>query len=281
MATLPPKYKPLLNAYRTSQQFEKKDTVVAYWARFYCVQEAMKLDSKDKDGRMWILEQMDWLEQVKKAHAENEAISQEVVGQAHFENATLAIFARADAMDRAAQYTANVPKIFALTASLITIMSIFGEVTDDWAEKKKYALYKTVDIMKCLKEGRQPVPGPPGGFQDEEDELDQLGEEDTPVNPGSSYTPPQEPTSSSYQPPVQPTYTPPVVPTPRSVAPITDPVPAPSPINPVPGFRPNQAQMDKASKNAKFAISSLTYDDVPGAISFLQKSLRLLQTGQE
>lgn len=44
-------------------------------------------------------------------------------------------------------------------------MNIFGELTDDWAEKKKYALYKTVDIMKCLKEGRQPVPGPPGGFK--------------------------------------------------------------------------------------------------------------------
>ena len=35
----------------------------------------MKLDSKDKEGRMWILEQMDWLEQVKKAHAGNEAIA--------------------------------------------------------------------------------------------------------------------------------------------------------------------------------------------------------------
>lgn len=71
----------------------------------------MKIDSKDKDGRMWILSQMDWLEQVKKAHAENEAITQEVVGQAHFENATLALFARADAMDRAAQFTANLPKV--------------------------------------------------------------------------------------------------------------------------------------------------------------------------
>lgn len=278
MSTLPAKYKPLSNAYRTAQQFEKKDTVVAYWARFYCVQEAMKLDSKDKDGRMWILEQMDWLEQVKKAHAGNEAISQEVVGQAHFENATLAIFARADAMDRKAEYTANVPKIFALTASLITIMNIFGELTDDWAEKKKYALYKTVDIMKCLKEGRQPVPGPPGGFQDEEDELDQLGEE---YAPSSTYTQPQEPTTSNYQPPAEPTYTPPIDPASQSVPARSDPVSVPSPIAPAPGFYPNQAQKDKASKNAKFAVSSLTYDDVPGAISFLQKSLRLLQTGQE
>lgn len=270
MSALPAKYKPLSNAYRTAQQFEKKDTVVAYWARFYCVQEAMKLDSKDKDGRMWILEQMDWLEQVKKAHAENEAISQEVVGQAHFENATLAIFARADAMDRKAEYTANVPKIFALTASLITIMNIFGELTDDWAEKKKYALYKTVDIMKCLKEGRQPVPGPPGGFKDEEDELDQLGEENS---YSTTYTSPQEPTTSNYQPPTEPAFTPAIDPAPT--------VAEPSPIAPVSSFCPNQAQKDKASKNAKYAVSSLTYDDVPGAISFLQKSLRLLQTGQE
>ena len=83
----------------------------------------MKLDSKDKDGRMWILEQMDWLEQVKKAHAGNEAISQEVVGQAHFENATLAIFARADAMDRKAEYTANVPKVNKLIKMQIILNS--------------------------------------------------------------------------------------------------------------------------------------------------------------
>lgn len=107
-------------------------------------------------------------------------------------------------------------------------------------------------------------------YLDEEDELDQLSKENT---PSTTYTPPQEPTTSNYQPPTEPAFTPPIDPAPTVVA--------PSPIAPVSGFCPNQAQKDKASKNAKYAVSSLTYDDVPGAISFLQKSLRLLQTGQE
>lgn len=33
-------------------------------------------------------------------------------------------------------------------------------------EKQKYAAWKAADIRKAMKEGRKPVPGPPGGGED-------------------------------------------------------------------------------------------------------------------
>lgn len=33
-------------------------------------------------------------------------------------------------------------------------------------QKQKYAAWKAADIRKALKEGRKPIPGPPGGDTD-------------------------------------------------------------------------------------------------------------------
>lgn len=47
---------------------------------------------------------MGWLETSKKDNAGNEAISNEVVAQAHLENYALKLFTYADQHDRAASY---------------------------------------------------------------------------------------------------------------------------------------------------------------------------------
>lgn len=45
---------------------------------------------------------MDWLEKTKKANHDNEAITNEVVAQAHLENYALKLYSFADQQDRAA-----------------------------------------------------------------------------------------------------------------------------------------------------------------------------------
>lgn len=47
---------------------------------------------------------MDWLEKFKKEHHDNEAISNEIVAQAHLENYALKLFTYADQQDRAANF---------------------------------------------------------------------------------------------------------------------------------------------------------------------------------
>ena len=46
-------------------------------------------------------------------------------------------------------------------------------------------------------------------------------------------------------------------------------------------FEPDSEQIARAQKLSKFAVSSLDYDDVAGAIENLQKALSVLQTGKE
>lgn len=43
---------------------------------------------------------MDWLEQMKKTHADNEALTNDVAAQAHIENYALKLFLYADKQDR-------------------------------------------------------------------------------------------------------------------------------------------------------------------------------------
>lgn len=47
---------------------------------------------------------MDWLEQFKKQHHDNEAITNDVVAQAYLENYALKLFNFADSQDRAANF---------------------------------------------------------------------------------------------------------------------------------------------------------------------------------
>lgn len=43
---------------------------------------------------------MDWLEQMKKQHADNEALTNDIAAQAHIENYALKLFLYADKQDR-------------------------------------------------------------------------------------------------------------------------------------------------------------------------------------
>lgn len=47
---------------------------------------------------------MDWLEEAKKVHKDNDAISNEVAAQAHLENYALKLFLFADKQDREQNY---------------------------------------------------------------------------------------------------------------------------------------------------------------------------------
>lgn len=122
-----------------------------------------------------------------------------------------------------------------------------------------------------------------------------------PQNPPSGFDAPIPPTSSTYVPPSTPSHTPNY---PGGFSPNNPPDTAATPddggmnsfssfgnYNPTStrnggssfegGVKLNPEQMTKAQKYCKWAGSALNYDDVPTAITNLQKALKLLQTGQD
>ncbi|XP_041831528.1 vacuolar protein sorting-associated protein VTA1 homolog isoform X2 [Melanotaenia boesemani] len=168
---LPAPLRPVQHHLRTAQEHEKRDPVVAYYCRLYSMQTGMKLDSKTPECRKFLIKLMDQLETMKKELSDNESISQEVVGNAHIENYALKMFIYADNEDRAGRFHKNMIKSFYTASLLLDVLSVFGELSEENIQHRKYARWKATYIHNCLKNGETPQAGPIGMDEDEEAEF--------------------------------------------------------------------------------------------------------------
>ncbi|KAK3097384.1 hypothetical protein FSP39_009162 [Pinctada imbricata] len=271
--------------------------------RLYAMQKGMEIDKKSPDCRNFLLSLMDYLEKLKSTTPE-EAISNEVVGQAHLENYALKVFLYADNEDRASRFNKNVVKSFYTAGMLFDVMGVFGEISEEIEKNRKYAKWKAAYIHKCLKAGETPIPGP---MQEEGDEFQ--GDDGTSGTADSAYPsssasmpPPQPgPSTSNWQPygggnslpppnnsmyPAAGAHAPPSTPQDPGHRSPQQPKPVPQqevwqpPENPS-GVQLHAEDYQKAMKYCKYASSALQYEDPSTAISNLTKALKLLTTGKE
>uniref|UniRef100_A0A3Q0QQM5 Vesicle (multivesicular body) trafficking 1 n=1 Tax=Amphilophus citrinellus TaxID=61819 RepID=A0A3Q0QQM5_AMPCI len=219
---------------------------------------------------------------------DNESISQEVVGNAHIENYALKLFLYADNEDRAGRFHKNMIKSFYTASLLLDVLSVFGELSEENIQHRKYARWKATYIHNCLKNGETPQPGPLGMDEDEE----------AGPAPGIGFTPgpgsaPSGPPTTNYNnihiPPGAhaPANTPAELPPPTAVKPVPMPRSVPN-VDPTllsaqqqGGVQLSPEDFTKAQKYCKYAGSALQYEDVSTAIQNLQKALKLLTTGKE
>lgn len=318
---VPATLKPIAHYLKTAQEHDARDAIVSYWCRLYALQVGLKINSQGLEERKFLIQVMDWLETTKKAHTENESITNEVAAQAYLENYALKLFLYADKQDRASNFGKNVVKAFYTAGMIYDVLQTFGELTEEVTQNRKYAKWKASYIHNCLKNGETPVPGPMKSDEDEE-----LDNELQDLVPGPSSASPNQPGPSQHQPPYPPmgfnsfpagpgqtqlpTSGPPSGPTnfvtndPFSN--VKAPTPPSEPEKPPGGWQPYTGpvagggaaevtapvaagagvtltpdQITKAQKYIKWAGSALNYEDTKTAIDNLQKALRLLQTGQD
>uniref|UniRef100_A0A3Q2WMC4 Vesicle (multivesicular body) trafficking 1 n=1 Tax=Haplochromis burtoni TaxID=8153 RepID=A0A3Q2WMC4_HAPBU len=251
---LPVQFRIIQHHLRTAQEHEKRDPVVTYYCRLYAMQTGMKLDSKTPECRKFLVKLMDQLETMKKELSDNESISQEVVGNAHIENYALKLFLYADNEDRS----------FYTSSLLLDVLSVFGELSEENIQHRKYARWKATYIHNCLKNGETPQPGPIGMGEDEEaGPAPGIG---FASGPGSA---PSGPPTTNYNNIHIP---------PGAHAPANTPAELPPPAG---GIQLSPEDFTKAQKYCKYAGSALQYEDVGTAIQNLQKALKLLTTGKE
>ncbi|XP_076077837.1 vacuolar protein sorting-associated protein VTA1 homolog isoform X2 [Mytilus galloprovincialis] len=295
---LPASLKPIQHYLKTANEHDKRDPVVSYYCQLYAMQNGMEIDKKSKEARTFLFALMDYLEKFKTEHSENDAITSEVVGQAHMENYALKVFLFADNEDRAGRFNKNVVKSFYTAGMLFDVLGCFGEISEDIQKNRKYAKWKAAYIHKCLKNGETPVPGPLGGEDGEEG----LSPADN-LQPGPSYPANNLPTPSNQQPQVgafAPPTTPqdppqiPQQPSPSQSYVPQQPAPSQSYHQPQPAaaaswtppqnaksVRLTAEQYQKAMKLCKYAGSALQYEDSETAVTNLTKALKLLTTGKE
>ncbi|KAI8929796.1 Vta1 like-domain-containing protein [Entophlyctis helioformis] len=166
MASLPepPEDLKFIGTYlQRAKELQTREPIVAYYCNYYAAKQAIEKGSTSKDSQMFLLSLLDALEQDKKNLAGNEAIANDVVGYAHIENFALKVFINADNEDRNGMASKKTAKTFLAASIFLELLKTFGELDPEIQQKIKYAKFKAADIIKALKEGRTPTPGPPGG----------------------------------------------------------------------------------------------------------------------
>ncbi|KAI4480035.1 hypothetical protein M0804_010396 [Polistes exclamans] len=283
---LPPVPAPLKNIQqylKVATTHDQRDCVVSYWCRLYALQTGLKLSTKTSEETSFLLKLMNWLETTKKELHDNEAITNDVCAQAHLENWALKLFLYADQNDRASNFGKSIIQSFYTAGLLYDVLMVFGELTDEAAQNRKYAKWKATYLHNCIKNGETPVPGP---LQDEDGE-DNLNEFSNKDNSNSSNNLPDNEDNTSNLDASSPTNVNIFNPTPaisenegneKSKSNIPD---FKSTIKVDGGIDLSTEQITKAQKYIKWAGSALNYDDVPTSVLNLQKAVHLLTTGQD
>jgi len=153
---VPESLKSIAGYVKLAVDTETRDVAISYWIRVYVMQKALRIDSKSPEARAFLMSIMDRLENEKDTLKDNEAVSTEIVGQAHVENYGQKIFDSADKEDRSGTASLKTVRAFLASAQVFEILSVFGEQTDEVIEKQKYAKYRASVIMKALKSGDKP-----------------------------------------------------------------------------------------------------------------------------
>ncbi|VDO25486.1 unnamed protein product [Haemonchus placei] len=157
-ANVPASLKPIAHYIKIANENSARDPVVYYWCLFYAVQNAMHLDKSSPEALKFLTGLLSTLETIKKQLATTEAITNEVVAQAHLEDFALKLFNFADAREKAGQVDKSVVHAFYTAGHIMDVLSLFGEVEEPFLSSKKYAKWKSTQIFSCLKEGRPYVP---------------------------------------------------------------------------------------------------------------------------
>ncbi|VEN56735.1 unnamed protein product [Callosobruchus maculatus] len=162
-APIPIEVKPIAHLLKLAEEHDDRNIVVAYWARMAACRLALKLvpGKKSPETANLIRTMLDWLETTKQENSENEGITNETAAQAIIENYALKMFEYGDQQDKAEVFNKNTVKTFYTAGMLMDVLDQFGSLPDEVREKRKYAKWKAAYIHNCLKQGEQPMPGPP------------------------------------------------------------------------------------------------------------------------
>jgi len=279
-AGVPQKLKAIAHYIKIANEYSNRDPAVYYWSLLYGVQKGMEIDKSSPECKQFLVQNLGLLEQIKQQNKTNEAITNEVVASAHVEECALKLFVKADTDDRAGRFDKNVVKSFYTAAYLFDVLNCFGEVDTQILQQQKYAKWKSAYIHNCLRNGQTPVSGPIAGEGDDDGGFGDFG---TAEGGAPSNLPPPPVGFNIPVPPSNPAMTmPPITPASNQIPPAAAASSSSSSVT-VGGNENNlqPADMMKAQKFCKYAISALEYEDVNTAVNNLQQALDLLQLAKK
>ncbi|MCJ1345399.1 hypothetical protein MMC31_003606 [Peltigera leucophlebia] len=139
-------------------QLEKAKPVVAYWCNYWIVNQilAKGLHNSDDESMTYTMHLMDKLEQSKADHRDNEAIVDDLAGQAYVDQFGTETLERAESAMKLNKATRQTADTFLASATFLELCQIWGPLDPAVASKIKYAKYHAVRIAKAIKAGEDP-----------------------------------------------------------------------------------------------------------------------------
>ncbi|KAF9357597.1 hypothetical protein BGX26_003441 [Mortierella sp. AD094] len=169
-ANVPEGLKSIAPYLQRAAQLQEREPIVSYYCtvttNYYAAKIAIPKAGQD-NNRAFVMELLDTLEKQRKQIGDNEAISNDLVGYAYIENFALKIFSKADDEDHAGQGSQKTAKNFVAAANFLELLKVFGEVDSEVEKKIKYSKWRAAEIVKAIRDGRQPAP-PPGADKPKE-----------------------------------------------------------------------------------------------------------------
>lgn len=166
---LPPQLKPLTPFVRRAAELDRavgeRERMMSYFCRSYAMELGIKLNDNSDAVKVILLGLM---EQLEKDKATLPSYDGKDEAKQFVEGFALEVFKKADDKDRAGLADKGTARTFYAADTFFQTLKQFGDLEPDLKETSLYAKWKATDILKALKEGRKPTPGPPGGVDDEE-----------------------------------------------------------------------------------------------------------------
>ncbi|EED16884.1 conserved hypothetical protein [Talaromyces stipitatus ATCC 10500] len=165
-------------------QIERAKPVIAYWCNYWVVNQIISkgLHTTNAESTQFTTDLMDKLERFKNENPDNDAITDNVAGQAYVEQFGLEVFNRADNAVRANKASKQTADTFLAAATFFELCQIWGEVDPDIASKIKFAKYHAVRIAKAIKNGEDPnLSNPVQESQTPDSEIQALNPDDPEV----------------------------------------------------------------------------------------------------
>jgi vacuolar protein sorting-associated protein VTA1 len=174
---IPPELKKITPYIRRAEELDQdknnpESRLVAYYARQYAVYVGIPNSKQGGEAAKKCLGIL--LEQLEREKPVMDTFTRD---ESKFlcRKFALKVFDKADAEDRMGMASKNTAKTFYAAATFLEILAQFypdDDDSEDRQEEKKrtvYAKWKATDILKAIKEGREPTAGGYGEQQDEEE----------------------------------------------------------------------------------------------------------------
>ncbi|KAH8161780.1 hypothetical protein CIB48_g6465 [Xylaria polymorpha] len=159
-ANIPPALKPagITPFIVRATQLESAKPVISYWCYYWVVQQILSKQLHNTDGEclQFTTTVMDKLEEMKTDQAGNDAVLDDVAGQAYVEQFAQETFDRALRPLKANKVTQQTASTFEAAATFFQLVNIWGQPDPETQEKIKYAKWNAARILKAIKEGKDP-----------------------------------------------------------------------------------------------------------------------------